>query len=179
MLHYLVRRTVGVVLSLLAASMVLFLALSILPGKASTAALGFNPTPETIAAFDARYGLDQPIWVQYARWLGGVVRGDFGRSYQTEIEISAEVARRVPVTLELTGLALLVALLIALPLAIVASLRRGGVVDVAATSISLIGLSLPAFATGTAMVLFFAIKLRWLPPGGYVAPGKTPAATCA
>jgi peptide/nickel transport system permease protein len=170
MFQYVLKRTIGVVLSLLVVSLVLFLALSIVPGKASTAALGFNPTPETIAAFNARYGLDQPLWTQYLTWLGGVVQGDFGHSYQTEIAISDEVARRIPITLELTLLATLAALIFAIPLAILASLKRGGPVDVAATSISLVGLSLPAFATATAMVLVFALTLRWLPPGGYVSP---------
>jgi len=170
MFRYLLRRTTGVALSLLVGSLVLFLALSILPGKASTAALGLNPTPAAVTAFNARYGLDRPLAVQYLSWLGGILRGDFGYSYQTEVSISGEVARRVPVTLELTFLATLAALVFAIPLAIVASLRRGSVTDLAATSLSLAGLSLPAFATATAMVLVFALKLHWLPPGGYVSP---------
>jgi peptide/nickel transport system permease protein len=167
---YLVKRTAGVVLSLLVASLLLYLTLNILPGKASTAALGLNPTPEAVAAFNARYGLDRPLVMQYFSWLGGVIQGDFGRSYQTEISIGAEVARRVPVTLELTFLATLAALAVAIPLAVVASLWRGGVTDLLATSLSLIGLSLPAFALATAMVLVFALRLHWLPPGGYVSP---------
>jgi len=169
-IRFIVKRTIGVVLSLLVASLLLFLALSVIPGKASTAALGFNPTPESVAAFNARYGLDQPIHVQYLTWLSGVLQGDLGRSYQSEIDIAGEVARRIPITLELTFFAVLVALVFALPLAFIASIRRGGVADVAATSLSLVGLSLPAFATATAMVLVFSVKLRWLPPGGYVAP---------
>jgi peptide/nickel transport system permease protein len=169
-IRYIATRVAGVVLSLLITSLVLFLALSFLPGKASTAALGLNPTPEAVAAFNARYGLDRPLAVQYLDWLGGVVQGDFGRSYQTEVSIGAEVARRIPVTLELTTLATLVALLIAVPLALVASVARGGAVDLAATSLALVGLSLPAFATATAAVLEFSLRLHWLPPGGFTTP---------
>jgi peptide/nickel transport system permease protein len=169
-LQYILRRTLGVVLSLLIASLLLFVTLNLLPGQASTAALGLNPTPTAVAAFNARYGLDQPLAVQYFSWLGGALRGDFGVSYQTEVSISGEVARRLPVTLELTGLSILFALVFALPLALVSSLNRAGAADTAAMSLSLVGLSLPAFATATAMVLLFSIRLHWLPPGGYISP---------
>jgi peptide/nickel transport system permease protein len=165
---FVLRRTAGVALSLLVVSLILFVALNVLPGKASTAAMGLNPTPEAIAAFNARYGIDRPLAVQYLSWLGGALSGDFGLSYQTEASISAEIARRLPVTLELTALATLVALLVAVPLALFASIHRGGALDLAATSFSLVGLSLPAFATATALVLVFSVRLRWLPPGGYV-----------
>jgi peptide/nickel transport system permease protein len=167
---YTVKRTIGVLLSLAFASLVLFVALNVLPGKASTAALGLNPTPEAVAAFDIRYGLDRPLVVQYLSWAGGVLHGDFGRSYQSEISIGEAVARHVPVTLELSILAMLVALLLAVPLALLASLRKGRATDFLLTGLSLVGLSLPAFAIATALVLFVSLKLHWLPPGGYVAP---------
>jgi peptide/nickel transport system permease protein len=167
---YIYKRLAGVLLSLIVASLLLFVTLSVLPGKAATAALGLNPTPEAAAAFNARYGLDRPLVIQYLSWIGGVLHGDFGHSYQTEASISDEVARRLPVTLELTFLAAVVALFIAVPLAFVASLRRGRLWDYFATAVSLIGLSLPAFATATALVLVFALKLLWLPPGGYIDP---------
>lgn len=170
MTRYLIKRAIGVLLSLLVASILLFATLNILPGKASTAALGLNPTPAATAAFNKRYGLDRPLTAQYLSWIGGVLRGNFGESYQTEISISGEIARRLPVTLELTLGAALVALLIAVPLAVVATMGRGTIVDLMATAVSLIGLSLPAFATATALVLLFSLRLRWLPPGGYVAP---------
>jgi len=170
MTHYLIKRAIGVVLSLLVASVLLFATLNVLPGKASTAALGLNPTPAATAAFNKRYGLDRPLVTQYFSWIGGVLHGNFGKSYQTEISISGEIARRLPVTLELTLGGTLVALLIALPLAFVATMSRGTIVDLVATAVSLIGLSLPAFATATALVLVFSLRLRWLPPGGYVAP---------
>jgi len=166
---FVIRRIAGVALSLVFVSLLLFIALNVLPGKASTAAMGLNPTPEAIAAFNARYGLDRPLAIQYLSWLRHAVSGDFGLSYQTEASIGGEIARRLPVTIELTALATMVALLIAIPLALLASLRRGSAADLALTSLSLLGLSLPAFATATALVLVFSIQLHWLPPGGYVA----------
>src|SRR6185437_9600109 len=83
------------------------------------------------AAFNARYGLDQPLYVQYADWLGGVLQGDFGRSVQSDVSISAEIAKRFPITLELTLLAILVALAISVPLALLAPRRANGTLDFA------------------------------------------------
>jgi peptide/nickel transport system permease protein len=166
-ISYLARRLLGLLLSLLVVSAVLFLALSVVPGKASTAALGTNPSPEAIAAFDRRYGLDRPLVVQYAEWLAGVARLDFGRSYQTDVSISDEILRRAPVTLELTLLAGLVALLLAVPLAMLAARHQYGTLDYGATALALSFVSVPAFAIATALVLVVSLQLRWLPPGGY------------
>ena len=170
MVAYILKRIIGVVLSLFVTSLILFFTLSVLPGSAATSAMGLNPSPAAAAAFNARYGLDRPLAVQYMSWIGGALRGDFGLSYQTEVSISDEIARRVPVTLELTFLATVAALLISIPLAVIASLNRGRLVDFVATGVSLVGLSLPAFATGTALVLIVSLTLHWLPPGGFTSP---------
>lgn len=167
MFSYIAKRIVGLVVSLLVVSIVLFVSLSVIPGKASTAALGTTPTPEAIAAFNARYGLDQPLYVQYADWLGGVLQGDFGRSVQSDVSISAEIAKRFPITLELTLLAILVALAISVPLALLASRRANGTLDFALSGLALVGLSMPAFAVATGLVLVVSLQLHWLPPGGY------------
>jgi peptide/nickel transport system permease protein len=170
MIAYIIKRIVGVVLSLVISSMILFFTLNVLPGSAATSALGLNPSPAAAAAFNARYGLDRPLVMQYLTWIAGAAHGDFGLSYQTEISITDEIARRVPVTLELTFLAAVATLLISIPLAFVACLNRGRLLDLVATTVSLVGLSLPAFATGTALVLFVSLTLHWLPPGGFVDP---------
>lgn len=174
MIVFIVKRAAGVVASLLVISLVLFVALSIVPGRASTAALGTNPSPEAIAAFESRYGLDRPLAVQYLDWLRNIAAGDFGRSYQTDVEIGAEVARRFPVTLELTLLAALTALALALPLALLAARYRSTFLDYAASAGALAGLSIPVFAIATALVLFVSLRWRWLPPGGYVAFSEDP-----
>jgi peptide/nickel transport system permease protein len=168
------KKLTGVLLSLVVLSVILFWTLSVLPGKASTAALGLNPTPEGVAAFNRRYGLDRPLITQYLDWIGGVVRGDFGRSYQTDVSITAEILARIPVTLELTIMATMVALLIGVPLAVIASMRPGSRIDVGLTSVSLLGLSMPAFTTATALVLVLSLQLHWLPTGGYVPLTEDP-----
>jgi peptide/nickel transport system permease protein len=170
MIAYILKRIVGVVLSLFVSSIILFVTLNILPGDAATSAMGLNPSPAAAAAFNARYGLDRPLVMQYLSWIGAATHGDFGLSYQTEVSITNEIARRVPITLELTFLATVATLLISIPLAFVASLNRGRLLDLVATSVSLVGLSLPAFATGTALVLFISLTLHWLPPGGFIDP---------
>lgn len=174
MIAFLAKRIVGVVASLLVISLVLFLALSIVPGRASTAALGTNPSPDAIAAFNQRYGLDRPLPVQYFDWLRGVVVGDFGRSYQTDIEIGGEVARRFPVTLQLTFLSTLVALGFAVPLAFAAARFRRTGLDYTFSAVALAGLSMPVFAIATALVLVVSLQLRWLPPGGYIPFTENP-----
>lgn len=174
MITFLMKRLAGMAASLLAISLLLFVALSIVPGRASTAALGTNPSPEAIAAFDRRYGLDRSLTIQYLDWLGNLMVGDFGRSYQTDVEIGMEIARRLPVTLELTFIAALFALSIALPLALLAARYRRTAVDYAASAAALAGLSVPVFAIATALVLFVSLRWRWLPPGGYVAFSDNP-----
>jgi peptide/nickel transport system permease protein len=168
MLSFFANRLLGLVVSLLVISLLLFLALNVIPGKASTAALGTNPSPEAIAAFEARYGLDQPLPNQYLNWLGGALRGDFGRSVQTDVSISDEIAKRLPVTFQLTFFAVTIALLISVPLALLAARYVDGPIDVAVSIVSLAGLALPSFALATALVLFVSLQLRWLPPGGFV-----------
>jgi peptide/nickel transport system permease protein len=172
---YLARRVLGLGVSLLVTTIALFAALSSLPGTASTAALGLNPTPAAIKAFNVRYGLDRSLVTQYIDWISGALKGNFGQSYQTNVSITDEIWLRTPVTLELTVLAAVVALIIAIPLAAIAASRRGSGTDVTATSVSLIGLSLPAFATATALVLVFSLKLHWVPPGGFVPFASDPA----
>lgn len=174
MIRFAFKRLTGVLFSLVVLSVILFWTLSVLPGKASTAALGLNPTPEGAAAFNQRYGLDRPLVTQYLDWIGGVVRGDFGRSYQTDVSITAEILARIPVTLELTIMATVVSLMIGVPFAVNASMRPGSRIDVALTSASLLGLSMPAFTTATALVLVLSLTLHWLPPGGYVPLTEDP-----
>jgi peptide/nickel transport system permease protein len=118
--------------------------------------------------------LDRPLITQYLDWIGGVVRGDFGSSYQTDVPITAEILARIPVTLELTIMATMVALLIGVPLAVIASTRPGSRIDVGLTSVSLLGLSMPAFTTATGLVLVLSLQLHWLPTGGYVPLTEDP-----
>jgi peptide/nickel transport system permease protein len=158
----------AIIPALLVSSIIIFFTINAVPGRASSAALGYNPTPEAVAAFDKRYGLDKPLYIQYTSWLFGAIRGDFGHSLQTNIDISSEIARRLPVTLELTFLSFMVVMIISFPLGIIAAERRGKAVDVLSSVTTLIGLSIPSFVTATALVLIISIELGWLLSGGYV-----------
>ena len=161
-------RLLGIVPTLLIASVVIFVAINVVPGSAADAFLGHRPTPEARAAFEAQHGLDRPLPVQYVDWIVGVVRGDFGISYQNGVEIAPDLMARVPVTLELALLAGLIAVMIALPLGTLAAHFRGRMPDRATAVVSTLAVSTPNFWLASVLVLIFAITLRWVPPGGYV-----------
>src|SRR4051794_40085650 len=101
MLRFMTMRLGGTLLALLVASMIIFGTINAVPGSASTFALGQNPSPQARAAFESRYGLNRPLVEQYLVWASGAARGDFGKTFQTEIDIRQELGRRLPVTLEL------------------------------------------------------------------------------
>lgn len=167
-MHVLIlSRLLAFAFALLAASTILFLAINVLPGSAAQAALGIDATPQAIARFEAAYGLDRPIAVQYAEWLGRTLTGDFGKSFQNGVVVGPELLRRIPITLELAFLAFLVANLIAIPLGALAAIRHLKGTDKSITLLATIFGAVPNFWLATLLVLIFTLKLRWLPPGGY------------
>src|SRR5205085_12162712 len=153
--------------TLVAASMVLFLAINVVPGSAARAALGIDATPQAIARFEAMTGLDRPLYVQYAEWLGKVLHGDFGKSFQNHVPVGPELVKRLPVTLELAILAFIVANIIAVPLGAIAAYYHQRRPDSAITFLATILGSIPNFWLATLFILVFALRLRVLPAGGY------------
>jgi peptide/nickel transport system permease protein len=153
--------------TLLAASVILFVAINVVPGSAARSALGIDATPQAIMRFEALNGLDRPLLVQYAEWLAKALRGDLGQSFQNRVPVASEIVKRLPVTLELALLAFLVANLIALPLGAVAALRHRRVLDVVISTLATILGAIPNFWLATLLVLVFALKLRLFPAGGY------------
>jgi peptide/nickel transport system permease protein len=153
--------------TLLAASVVLFIAINVVPGSAARSALGVDATPQAIMRFEALNGLDRPLVVQYAEWLGKALRGDLGTSFQNRVAVSPEIVKRLPVTLELALLAFLVANVIALPLGALAALRHRGRSDVAITSLATVLGAVPNFWLATLLVLVFSVRLGIFPAGGY------------
>jgi peptide/nickel transport system permease protein len=141
--------------------------------------LGQEATPETKQALRHELGLDQPLVVQYLTWLSHVLRGDLGRSLADRTPVIDQIKLRLPVTLELTIGTFVVALLIALPAGILSATRRGGVVDYASTLFALGGLSVPSFWLAIMFILFFAVRLHWLPASGYVPFTENPSANLA
>ena len=168
MLRLIGFRLLAFVPTLLAASLVLFIAINVVPGSAAKAALGIDATPQAIARFEHQHGLDRPLHVQYLAWLGGVLRGDFGNSFQNHVPVGPELLARLPVTLELAALAFLIANLIAVPLGALAAYFNQRKVDVSITFLATVMGAIPNFWLATLLILLFALTLRWLPAGGYV-----------
>lgn len=165
---YLLRRAGASLIVLLVASMLVFAGVRALPGDPALALAGEDHSQRALAAIRAKYDLDKPVPVQYVNWLGHVVRGDFGTSTRTGLSVSSTILDRLPVTLELAFLSLLVAIIIGLSLGVVAAVRRGSVADYVGSTAALVGLSVPHFWLGLMLILVFAIGLGLLPASGFV-----------
>jgi peptide/nickel transport system permease protein len=162
------RRLLATAPLLLLVSVVVFSFVHVLPGDPAVLFLGEEADPATLARFRTRLGLDRPLPVQYADWLGGALRGDLGRSLRTNQPVTEAILERLPVTLELLAAALAVSLAIAIPFGIVSAVRRNSGVDVASTVFALWGFSLPNFWLGIILIYVFGLLLRWFPPSGFV-----------
>src|SRR3954449_3665462 len=165
---YLLRRGGASLLVLFVSSIVVFAGVRALPGSPALALAGEDHSPKAIAAITEKYGFDQPVPVQYVNWLGHVVRGDFGTSTKTGLGVGSTILDRLPVTLELAFLSLLVAVGIGLTLGIVAAVKRGSLADYLGSTAALVGLSVPHFWLGLMLILIFAIGLGVLPASGFV-----------
>lgn len=142
--------------------------LSLAPGSIAEGVLGENATPEAIAAFNAKWGLDAPAWQQYLTWLGGAVRGDLGQSPLTGQQVTEAIIARLPVTLELAFLGLGIALLVAIPLAIICATRPGGLTDRSLSALSSVFLAVPAFIGGPILIYLLCVQLRLFPVLGWI-----------
>jgi peptide/nickel transport system permease protein len=138
------------------------------PGDPVLAVLGLNATPQLVAKLREDLGLDDPIYVQYFNWLAGVLHGDFGLDYRSDEPIGGMLLERLPVTLELTAMALAMAVAAAIPLGVIAAVRRGRLPDKAMQGLSLAGISVPDFWLGIMLILVFSLGLGLLPSSGYV-----------
>lgn len=165
--YFLLRRGVGFALTLLAASVIVFGVMNVLPGDPALSILGLDSTEDARAALRAELGLDAPVVTRYLAWIAGAVQGDFGKSYAYGAPVSELIAERLPVTvpLALFGMALTVALALFLGVAAAANHGRPG--DWAIMLASQLGVATPAFWLAMLLVLLFAVSLRWLPPGGF------------
>lgn len=165
MARYLVRRAVLSVVVLLALTMLVF-AMVNLSGDPVRLLLPPDASPETVAAFRTRLGLDDPLPIRYARFLGAAVQADFGTSIQLGEPALALVAERLPATLTLAGWAVLVAVVLGVPLGVLTAVRRDSAWDTGITALALVGQSTPVFWVGVMSILLFAVELRWLPSSG-------------
>jgi len=164
-----VLRKLGAALIVLAiASLFVFLGIRALPGDPALALGGEDRDPQVIAQIRHDYGLDQPLPVQYVHWVGHALRGDLGQD-QRSLSVAHTIIKKLPVTLELAGLSVLVAIMVGIPAGVLAAVRRGKPLDYVSTGVALIGLSVPHFWLGLMMIIVFAVDLHWLPAGDYVS----------
>ncbi|UCH18557.1 MAG: ABC transporter permease [Burkholderiales bacterium] len=170
MLDYLVRRLASIAPTLVFVSMLIFGLQQLLPGDPAQILAGEEQDPALIAHLRAKLHLDEPLPVRYAYWIGGVLRGDLGESVRTQQPVLELIAQKLPVTIELALLAMLVALAIGVPAGVIAAVRRDTPWDYGATVFALSGLSMPNFWLGILMILLFSVQLGWLPASGYTSP---------
>ena len=167
MAHYLLRRILSLLVSLLIAAGVIFAIIDMVPGDPARFMLGTGARPETVAALTQQLGLDRPWPERFLTWLGGVLRGDFGTSFTYRAPVGQLIADRMAVSLPLALMALGLAVLVALPAGMIAAARRGRATDTGVMAATQLGIALPNFWFAMLLVLLFAVRLRWLPAGGF------------
>ncbi|WP_153732380.1 ABC transporter permease [Sporosarcina obsidiansis] len=168
MFAYILRRLLIAIPVLFGISVLAFFMVRLVPGDTVTAMLGTNYNEAQAEILRQKYGLDQSLLVQYGIWIMSVLKGDLGISSLTNEPVIEILINRLPITLELTVISILFALLIAIPLGTIAALKRNTPVDYGASFFGMFGISVPNFWLGTLMILYFSLHLSWLPSSGFV-----------
>lgn len=176
MLDFLIRRVAISIVTLFVISLIVFTGVRMIPGDPARVMGGTDADAAGLAEIREKYGLDDPIPIQYLRWIGLALRGDLGESIRTRESVVRTVGRKLPITLELAGLSLLVALAIAIPAGVFSAVRRNTVWDLLANAVSLCGLSVPSFWLGIMLILLLSVRLHWLPASGFVSLWESPLA---
>jgi len=164
---YLLGRLASLILSLIAASVVIFLVLEVVPGDPAQFMLGLNAQPDTLAALREQLGLDQPMLIRYVNWVVGMLHGDFGTSYTYRVPVSELINARLGVSLPLAIISLALTVIIAFPAGIIAAARRNSKTDLAVMGTTQLGVAIPNFWFAMLLVLVFAVTLRWFSAGGF------------
>jgi len=164
---FLLRRTLGFLATILAISVIVFLVMNVLPGDPSVTILGIDSTEDARAALRAQLGLDDPIWQRYLHWIWGALHGDFGTSYFFRVPVGDLIVERLPLTLSLAAFGTLATVVLGIVLGVIAAANHGRAGDWIIMLLSQLGIAIPAFWLSMLLVLLFAVKLRWLPPGGF------------
>ncbi len=170
MWEYFAKRVATLVPTLIFVSMLIFGMQQLLPGDPAQILAGEDQDPTVVAYLRTKLHLDEPLPVRYAYWVGGVLKGDLGDSVRTQEPVLDLVLQKLPVTLQLAVMAMIIALLIGIPAGVVSAVGRGTAWDYAANVFALWGLSTPNFWLGILMILLFSVQLGWLPASGYISP---------
>jgi peptide/nickel transport system permease protein len=171
MTTYIIRRLIQSVIVLFLITILIFIVMHMLPGDPIyliiSKAAANTASVMQLDKIRHEYGLDKPLVVQYVNWLNGVFHGDFGVSILTNTDIRQELFRRLPITLHLGILALIMSFILGIPAGVICAVRRGTWIDTVVTSLANIGITIPVFWLGVVLIYLFALKLKWLPVFGY------------
>ena len=172
MFTFLAHRLLQLIPTLFFVSLIIFSLQHLLPGDPATVMAGEERDPAAIAEIKAKYHLDDPIPVQYFYWIKGVFQGDLGESLRIKLPVAELVMQKLPVTAQLAGMAIVIALTIGISMGVISAVKKDTVWDYTANVIALWGISTPNFWLGILFIFFFSMYLGILPPGGYVSPGE-------
>jgi peptide/nickel transport system permease protein len=170
MLTLLSRRLLQLIPTVFFVSVIIFLLQQLLPGDPATVMAGEENDPEVIAQIRRQYRLDLPLPLQYLYWMGGVLTGDLGESMRLKVSVSELVLQKLPVTLQLASMAIVIAVVIGVTAGVISAVKRDTWWDYGVNVLSLWGISTPNFWLGIMLILLFSVQLGWLPASGYVSP---------
>ena len=167
---YVIKRLLQVIPVLLLIAVIVFFLLRLIPGDPAAIYVGANAEPGVVESIRREMGLDQPIYIQFFIWLSRVMQGDFGTSIVYHMDVVAIILQRLPVTLILGFLSMMLALLLAVPAGILAAANQNSYKDYLFTLLAVLGISIPGFWLALMLVIFFSVKLGWFPATGFVSP---------
>jgi peptide/nickel transport system permease protein len=176
-MRYVMERSVRMIVTLFLVSIITFMLVVLLPGDPALQVLGGDFTEEDYLAVRAEMGLDDPLPLRYVDWLGGVFQGDLGTSFRTNQAVAEAIIERFPVTLQIMVVALTMALLVSLPLAMIAAYRANTKTDTVVSTASLAMLSIPNFMFALILIFYLSVHLGWFPATGWVSFGRDPVAS--
>ncbi len=172
MSKYIFQRILMMIPVLFFVTILIFSLIHLTPGDPAQMILGQEASPEALHNLRHKLGLDKPLSVQYFDWINDVIRGDLGNSVRDNRSVAQTIFKKIPITLELAFLGIIISIIIAIPAGIIAAVKKGTWFDYSGTLIALGGVSMPSFWVGIMLVYLFAVKLDILPPSGYVSPGE-------
>lgn len=172
MLKLILRRMIVAIPTLILVSMIVFMLQKILPGDPVLTLAGEERDPAVLDYLRDKYRLNDPLPMQYAAWAGQVLQGDLGKSLRTDVPVTTLIAQKLPVTLQLAAMAMFFALLVGIPMGIVAAVRKGKPVEMGANIAALSGMSIPNFWLGIILIMVVSVQWKLLPASGYVSPAE-------
>ncbi len=167
MLVFILKRLISLLLTLVAASVVIFFVIEVVPGDPASFMMGFEASEEAIEALREQLGLNAPLWERYVSWISGLLQGNFGTSYTYKVPISDLIGDRIWISLPLAFYALTLSILIAFPVGVIAAAKRNSAADVSIMGATQLGIAIPNFWFAMILVLFLAIQNRWFSAGGF------------